>query len=313
MPARRIRFAVQLVGAPDGPAWAALARSAEDSGFDVVSLPDHLGEQFSPLPALTAAACATTTLRLSMFVLANDMRHPGLLAKEVATLDVLSGGRVELGLGAGWDAGEYQALGLPFDRPSVRIARLEESVRAIRALLVGDAVTQHGTYYQLTDLAVRPRTVQPGGVPIVLGGGGRKMLSLAGRLADIVSVATENNGRNDPTVLGSWVTRQAVADQIAWVKESAGERFDRLELNLRVRMAAIGVGVDREVEARSAAEGMACTADDLLDSPFALFGTVEQVADQLVRTRDELGLSYFTVSQRSMEQLAPVVERVAGR
>jgi probable F420-dependent oxidoreductase len=313
MPARPIRFAVQLVAAPDGPAWAALARSAEDSGFDVASLPDHLGEQFSPLPALTAAACATTKLRLSMFVLANDMRHPGLLAKEVATLDVLSGGRVELGLGAGWDAGEYQALGIPFDRPSVRIARLEESVRAIRALLAGEAVTHHGAHYQLADLVVRPRPVQPGGVPIVLGGGGRKMLALAGRLADVVSVATENNGRNDPTVLGPWVARQAVADQIAWVKESAGERFDRLELNLRVRMVAVDIGVDREAQARSAVEGMDCSADDLLGSPFALFGTVDEVADQLLRTRDELGLSYFTVSQRFMEQLAPVIERIAGR
>jgi probable F420-dependent oxidoreductase len=309
--ARHLRFAVQLVGAPDGPAWAALARKAEDSGFDVVSLPDHLGEQFSPLPALTAAACATTRLRLSMFVLANDMRHPAVLAKEVATLDVLSGGRVELGLGAGWDRGEYEALGIAFDRPSVRIARLEESVRAIRALLAGEAVTSEGTHYQLRGLTVRPRPVQPGGVPIVLGGGGRKMLSLAGRLADIVSVATENNGRNDPSVLGPWVARSAVADQIAWVKESAGERFERLELNLRVRMAA--VGVDRDAQARSAVEGMACSADDLLGSPFALLGSVDEVADQLLRTRDELGLSYFTVSQRHMEQLAPVVERVAGR
>jgi probable F420-dependent oxidoreductase len=309
--ARRLRFAVQLLGAADGPAWAALARRAEDSGFDVVSLPDHLGEQFSPLPALTAAACATTTLRLSMFVLANDLRHPGLLAKEVSTLDLLSGGRVELGLGAGWDQGEYRALGIPFDRASVRIARLEESVRAIRALLAGERVTAHGTHYTLEDLTVRPLPVQAGGVPIVLGGGGRKMLSLAGRLADIVSVATENNGRTDPTVIGSWVSRRAVADQIAWVRESAGARFDQLELNLRVRLAAIGPG--REGQAQSAAQGMECTADDLLDSPFALFGTVDEVADQLLRTRDELGLSYFTVSQRYLEQLAPVVERVAGR
>jgi probable F420-dependent oxidoreductase len=309
--ARRLRFAVQLVGAPDGAAWAALVRQAEDSGFDVISLPDHLGEQFAPLPALTAAACATTRLRLSMFVLANDMRHPGVLAKEVATLDVLSGGRVELGLGAGWDEGEYRALGLPFDRPPVRIARLEESVRAIRALLAGDVVTHHGSHYQLSDLVVRPRPVQPGGVPIVLGGGGRKMLSLAGRLADIVSVATMNDGRTDPGVLGPWVTRAAVADQIAWVKESAGERFDRLELNLRVRLAA--VGVDRQTHAASAVVGMACTTADLLDSPFCLFGTVDEVADQLVRARDELGLSYFTISQRHMEQMAPVVARVVGR
>jgi len=309
--ARRLRFAVQLLSAPDGPGWAALAQKAEESGFDVVSLPDHLGEQFAPLPALTAAACATTRLRLSMFVLANDMRHPGVLAKEVATLDVLSGGRVELGLGAGWDQAEYAALGIPFDRPSVRIARLEEAVRAIRALLAGEAVSEHGEHYQLQGLSVRPRPVQAGGVPIVLGGGGRKMLSLAGRLGDIVSVAAENNGRTDPSVLGPGITRAVVENQIGWVRDAAGARFDRIELNLRVRMAAIGV--DREAEARAGAVGMDCSADDLLGSPFCLLGGVDEVADQLLRTRDELGISYFTISQRHMEQMAPVVARVAGR
>jgi probable F420-dependent oxidoreductase len=309
--ARRLRFAVQLLAAPDGPGWASLAKKAEDSGFDVVSLPDHLGEQFAPLPALTAAACATTRLRLSMFVLANDMRHPGVLAKEVATLDVLSGGRVELGLGAGWDQVEYAALGIPFDRPSVRIARLEEAVQAIRALLAGEAVSAHGEHYQLQGLSVRPRPVQSGGVPIVLGGGGRKMLSLAGRLGDIVSVAAENNGRNDPSVLGPGITRAVVENQIGWVRDAAGARFERIELNLRVRLAAIGV--DRETEARTGAVGMDCTADDLLGSPFCLLGQVDEVADQLLRTRDELGISYFTISQRHMEQMAPVVERVAGR
>jgi probable F420-dependent oxidoreductase len=307
---RRLRFAVQLVGAADGPAWATLAKQAEDSGFDVVSLPDHLGDQFAPLPALTAAACATTALRLSMFVLANDMRHPGVLAKEVSTLDVLSGGRVELGLGAGWDQAEYAALGIHFDRPSVRIARLEEAVGAIRALLAGEAVTRHGEHYQMTGLSVRPRPVQAG-VPIVLGGGGRKMLSLAGRLGDIVSVATENNGRSDPAVLGPGIRRSAVEDQIGWVRDAAGSRFEALELNLRVRMAA--VGVDREVQAQAGAQGMDCSAEDLLGSPFCLLGSVDEVADQLLRTRDELGLSYFTVSQRHMEMMAPVVERVAGR
>jgi probable F420-dependent oxidoreductase len=309
--ARRLRFAVQLVGAPDGPAWASLAQRAEEIGFDVVSLPDHLGEQFAPLPALTAAACATTRLRLSMFVLANDMRHPGVLAKEVATLDVLSGGRVELGLGAGWDQAEYAALGIPFDRPSVRIARLEEAVRSIRVLLAGEAVSAHGEHYHLEGLSVRPRPVQPGGVPIALGGGGRKMLSLAGRLGDIVSIAAENNGRNDPSVLGPGIRRTAVEGQIGWVRDAAGERFDRIELNLRVRMAA--VGVDREAEARVGAKGMDCSADDLLGSPFCLLGRVDEVAEQLLRTRDELGISYFTVSQRHMEQMAPVVARVAGR
>jgi len=308
---RLLRFAVQLLGAPDGPGWASLAQQAEKNGFDVVSLPDHFGEQFAPLPALTAAACATTRLRLSMFVLANDMRHPGVLAKEVATLDVLSGGRVELGLGAGWDRAEYTALGIPFDRPSVRIARLEESVRAVRALLVGEEVSAHGEHYQFEGLSIRPRPVQAGGVPIVLGGGGPKMLSLAGRLGDIVSLAIENNGQTDPAVLGPGIRRAAVEDQIGWVRQAAGVRFDQIELNLRVRMAAIGI--DREAEARIGAQGMDCSADDLLSSPFCLLGSAEEVADQLLRTRDELGISYFTVSQRHMAQMAPVVARVAGR
>ena len=309
--ARRLRFAVQLVGAPDGPAWASLAQRAEQIGFDVVSLPDHLGEQFAPLPALTAAACATTRLRLSMFVLANDMRHPGVLAKEVATLDVLSGGRVELGLGAGWDRAEYAALGVPFDRPSVRIARLEEAVTAIRALLAGESVSAHGEHYQLQGLSVRPRPVQAGGVPIVLGGGGRTMLSLAGRLGDVVSVAAENNGRSDLSILGPGITPASSRIRSAGCATPPGNAS-------RASSSTCGCGWPPSasiVRRRPGPvqRGWNCSADDLLGSPFCLLGGVDEVADQLLRTRDELGISYFTVSQRHMEQMAPVVARVAGR
>ena len=308
---RTLRFAAQLLHVPTGDDWRRLVRRAEQDGYGVVSLPDHLGEQFAPLPALTAAACATSRIRLGMLVLANDLRHPGMLAKEVATLDVLSGGRVELGLGAGWDRSEYEALGIPFDRPSVRIARLEESVVAIRDLLGGAPVSRRGTHYEFTNLTIRPRPVQLGGVPILLGGGGRTMLSLAGRVGDIVSIAAENSGRSDPALFGPGVARRVVHDQVGWVREAAGERFDRLELNIRVRL--VSVGADRQTTARALSADLGCSAEDLLESPFCLLGTEAEVADQLLRTRDELGISYFTVSQRHMDQLAPVIERVAAR
>lgn len=308
---RPFRFAVQLLSAPTGAEWAALVRRAEDAGYDVVSLPDHLGEQFAPLPALAAAACAAPSIRLSMFVLANDFRHPAVLAKEVATVDVLSGGRVELGLGAGWDRREYDALGVPLDRPAVRIARLEEAVRAIRALLAGETVTAHGDHYDLAGATVRPVPVQPGGVPIVLGGGGRTMLSVAARLADVVSLAAKNDGRTDPGVLGAGIAGAAVAEQVSWVREAAGDRFDEVELNLRVRVAE--VGVDRDAAARATASGGACTVDDVLGSPCCLLGTVGEVADHLERVRDDLGISYLTISQRSLEAMAPVVARLRGR
>jgi hypothetical protein len=282
--ARRLRFAVQLVGAPDGAAWAALVRQAEDSGFDVISLPDHLGEQFAPLPALTAAACATTRLRLSMFVLANDMRHPGVLAKEVATLDVLSGGRVELGLGAGWDEGEYRALGLPFDRPPVRIARLEESVRAIRALLAGDVVTHHGSHYQLSDLVVRPRPVQPGGVPqdALLGRspGGHRQRGHDERRTHRprCSRAMGHPGRRGgPDRLGEGVCGRSFRPARAQPARASGRRRHRSR----------------------GARGIRRRRDGLHGCGPVGFAV--------------LGLSYFTISQRHMEQMAPVVARVVGR
>jgi probable F420-dependent oxidoreductase len=308
---RRIRFAVQLVTAPDARSWADTAKAAEAAEYSVISLPDHLGDQFAPIPALAAAAAVTERVRLSMFVLANDLRHPGMLAKEVATLDVLSGGRVELGLGAGWNGEEYRWLGIGFDSPSVRIARLEESVTIIKELLAGETVTRAGRFYDIDGLAVRPRTVQAGGVPVVLGGGGRRMLSLAGRRGDIVSIATSNAGQGGTGGLGQQLSTATVRDQVAWVREAAGDRFPSVELNVRVR--AVAVGADRTESARRFGEELGCDAEDLLDSPFCLFGTVAQVADQLVAVRDELDISYFTVSQRHMEQMAPVVERLSGR
>ena len=186
---------MQLTHAASGAEWVELVRRTEDEGYATISLPDHLGPQFAPIPALAAAAAVTSRVHLSMFVLANDWRNPAMLAKEVATIERLSDGRMELGIGAGWDANEYRGMGVPFDRPSVRIERLAEAVTILRGLLGGETVTFEGAHYQVHDLAVLPAPVRPGGVPITLGGGGRKMLSLAARVGDVVSIATNNSAR----------------------------------------------------------------------------------------------------------------------
>jgi len=308
---RRIRFALQAPRAADGAAWGGLARRAEDLGFSVLSLPDHLGDQFSPIPALAWAAAAAPSIRLGMFVLANDFRHPGILARDVATLDVLSGGRVELGLGAGWEEAEYRALGIAFDRPGERIERLAEAASLIRRALAGERVSARGRHYHVEELTVLPAVAQPGGVPLVLGGGGRRILTLAGSFADIVSIATDNRsrqGRQDPTAA---VRTSAVRRQVEWVREGAGERFDDVELNIRV--LAVGVGVDRGLAAGAAATEAGWAVEDVVDSPFALVGSTEDIAAQILRQRDDLGISYYTVSLRHAAALAGVLEAIAGR
>jgi probable F420-dependent oxidoreductase len=306
---RPFRFAMQMTAAPTGSAWLDLARRFEDAGYDTISLPDHLGPQFAPVPALAAVAAVTSRVRLSMFVLANCHRNPAVLAKEITTLDVLSDGRVELGIGAGWNAAEYAALGVPFDRAGVRIERLAEATTVLRRAFAGERFSHHGPHYQVTDLDVLPRPVQAR-IPIVLGGGGRKMLTLAAQQADIVGIATNNNVRTQEVAASSGHARDAVREQVRWVREAAGDRFHEIELNIRV------LGVAVRPTAAEGAEALAGELGDpavLADSPFVLAGPVEHIHEQLLRTREELGISYFTVSQRHAAQLAPLVARLKSQ
>ena len=308
---RKFRFAVQHTHAPDGTAWINMARSAEDSGVSVFSMPDHLGDLFSPIPALAAVAAVTRTIKLSMFVLCNDNRHPGLLAKEIATLDAISNGRVELGLGAGWTRTEYDALGMPFDSPGTRIERLGEAVKILRGTFGDDKYSFTGKYYQVTDLAIRPRPVRPSGIPIVLGGGGRKMLSLAAREADIVSIAANNQLRPAMDSPFTGFGFKQVNEQAGWVREAAGERYASVELNVRV--LAVVINPDREAAARELSSNLGVPAEDLLDSPFVFIGDLGQIEEQIVRMREQLGISYFTISQRHAAPLLPLIRRMTGR
>jgi len=306
---RRIRFAVQLSEAPSGEEWTRLARRMESLGYSGISMPDHLWPQFAPIPALAAVAVATSRPRVTMAVLANDFRNPVLLAKEAATLDVLSGGRLDLGLGAGWREDDYRQAGIAFDRPSTRIERLVEAVTIIKRLFEGEQLTFHGKYYDVEGYQLTPLPVQRPRPKLVLGGGAPKMLSAAAQHADIVSIVTDNRRRTGRNQNGN-ATFEAVDRATGWIAEAAPDRFDNLELN--VRILHVNVGADRSIAAVESASTFGLPADEIARSPFCAVGTADQVADHVRSIRDRLGISYFTVSAAAAEALAPVVERLTG-
>ncbi len=231
---RKFRFAAQLSRAPDGTArsWADQARKAEDIGYSALMMPDHFGDQLAPVPALAAVAAATTTLRLGSLVFGNDYRHPLVLAKEAATLDVLSEGRFELSLGAGWMRTDYDESGITYDPPRVRVDRFEEAVTILNGLLRSDGpFSFDGEHYQVHEHTLLPRPVQQPGPPLIIGGGGKRILSFAARNADIVSINVNlRDGTGGPETAPN-ATPERTREKIGWVKEAAGTRFDSLELN----------------------------------------------------------------------------------
>jgi probable F420-dependent oxidoreductase len=311
MPPRPFRFGVQANGPADPVAWREQARAAEDLGYSVLTMADHFDDDLSPGPALVAAAGATSTLRLGTLVYANDYRHPVVLAKEAATLDLLSDGRLELGMGAGWMTTDYQQAGITLDPPGVRIARLEEAVVVVKALLAGDGpVTFAGDHYRVTGLQGAPPSVQRPHPPIVIGGGGRKVLSLAGRHADVVGINVNLAKGVIDADTGPNSTAEMTAQKVRWVREAAGDRFDHLELQVRVHLAAITD--DRAGMADALAAGFGLSPQEAIDSPHSLAGTVDQVVEDLQAMREQHGISYVGLSASAMHEMAPVVGRLAG-
>jgi len=306
--ARPFRFAVQVCGAATGAEWRDKARRVEALGFDLLSVADHFGHGLGAVAALTAAAAATTTLRLGSYVVANDFRHPAVLAKEAATLDLLSDGRLELGIGAGWMRAEYEAAGIPFDPPAVRVARLEEAIRLVELLWADGPTTFVGEHYRTTGLDLGPTPIQRPHPPILVGGGGRRLLEVAGRQADIVGLApaARGDGSLDPTT----VTAAATERKLGWLREAAGPRFEALELNVFV-YAVETTGDERATAERLAAE-FELSAPELLASPHALFGSVDGMIATLRKRRDRFGISSITVVEDLMDAIAPVVAELAG-
>jgi probable F420-dependent oxidoreductase len=291
--------------------WTDKARKLEDLGYAVLTVPDHLAEFLSPIPALVAAALATKALRVGTLVLNNDFRHPVLIAREAATVDRLSDGRLELGVGAGHMRSEYDQAGLSFGSGGTRVDRLTEAVAIIKALLAGESVTFSGTHYRVTEHTVHPIPVQRPHPPILIGGNGRRLLALAGREAGIVGLSgiTFRQGGIQPD-LSAW-RAAAVEERLAIVRAAAGERYRRLELNALVQRVV--VTDDRHGAARElASRWPQLSVDELLASPYLLVGTVDQMVEDLRARRERWGISYYTVFEPFMSAFAPVVNRLAG-
>ena len=310
-PARRpFRFGVQASTAPDRRTWIELARAAEDLGYSTMTMPDHFGDQLAPVPALMAAADATTTLRVGALVFDNDYKHPVVLAKELATMDVLSEGRVEIGLGAGWMRTDYDAAGMTYDRPGVRVDRFVEGLAVIKGAMADGPFSFQGEHYSITDYDGLPLPVQRPRPLILIGGGGRRVLTIAAHEADIVGVNAQlHEGAVGPEAIAS-MTREVVDEKVALVREQAGERLGEVELSIRTFI--VNITDDRSEALDGVARFLGVDQEMIAASPFAIVGTTDSIADDLRRRRDELGFSYVIVGAEDVRPFAPVVAALAG-
>jgi probable F420-dependent oxidoreductase len=307
---RPFRFGVQ--GRSTGPrdAWVEMVQQAESLGYATYLNMDHFVRGFDPIAGTMAAAMLTTRLRVGAFVFDNDFRHPAVLAKAVATIDVLSGGRFELGIGAGWLKEEYDQTGIPFEPAGVRIARMTEAVRLLKAIFSREhPVSFQGEHYQVTDLICPPHPVQKPHPPIMIGGGSPKVLGIAGREADIIGITTRATpgGVKDPADL----TPEATEQKIAWVRDAAGDRFGEIELNCTTSDVHITDDPDPIAEKLAAQYGV--TPQQVIASPHVLIGSVDEIVDRLLERRERFGFSYVVVTEPNMRAFAPVVERLAGQ
>ena len=315
------RFAVQATNAAGGREWRDTVRKVEDLGYSTLFLADHyLGpgpaqkvartprQDLAPIAAMAAAAAVSETLRIGCRVFCIDYHVPAVLAKEAATLDLLSDGRLEMGIGAGWSETEYNAMGLTFDRPGRRIAKLAEVVSLIKAHWDGEELDYAGQIVQVRGYAGRPRPVQRPHPPIMIGGGGPRMLSFAGREADIVSMSSVPFVARDAEGLDPHTVAQRRIDV---VRAAAGERYGGLEIESSPYFTAITD--DPEAALAKAASSTGIPVDVLREHPNVMIGSLETIVEMLYSRRDSLGVNYVTVQQSQIESFAPVVDRLSGR
>jgi probable F420-dependent oxidoreductase len=304
------RFGVQLSRSASGPVWRDMARRVESLGYSSLFVPDHFDDQFGPLVALTVAAEATTTLRVGSLVFGNDYRHPIVLAKEIATLDVLSGGRVEFGLGAGWMSDDYRRAGIDEDGPGVRIDRMAESLAVMKSLWTMPTTTFEGSHYRIDGAVGTPTPLQRPHPPVIIGGGGKRILGIAGREADIVGV--------NPSLAAGRIGAEVVAttaatyyhQRVEWIRQAAGPRFEQLEL--QVLTFFVQVLPDRREAIERLSSLLSVDPTRVEETPVALIGTVEEIVEILQRRRAEFGFSYVVVHEAEIEAFAPVVAALAG-
>jgi probable F420-dependent oxidoreductase len=301
-----------------------MARQAEDLGYRTFLMSDHVAGPgpamdrtghppggLAVVPALMALADATERLRVGCRVMCIDYHHPVVLAKELATIDVLSDGRLEVGLGAGWLGGEYQALGIPFDPAPERIERLDEAVTLMRLLFQEGPVSFHGRHFRVDGFEGAPQPVQRPYPPIAIGGGSRRVLEMAGRQADIISFNYDNRSG----LLGADGVQRSTAERtdqkVAWVRAGAGARFDDIELEVGVNYVAVTDDPLAAAERAGAASGLSAT--EMMAHPHALFGSIDGICDELQQRRERYGISYVSIHADHAVAFAPIVERLADR
>ncbi len=302
---RRFRFAAELHEPLPGSTWIDSVKELEDLGYSTLFLPDHFDEGPGPLAMLGAAAASTTTLHLGVLVLDCDYRHPAVVQRELATIDQLSQGRLEIGLGAGWKATDYQRSGIPMDRPGIRVDRMIEHTAVIKGLFGSEPFSFDGDHYAITDLAGLAGQTPGACPPILIGGGARRVLGFAGRHADIVGVnASIHSGAIDTDAAHDALPDRIDA-KVARVKEAAGKRFDDLELNAWLSVAQLTE--DTEAVAAVVAELFSADPEDVLESPLALIGSEAEVGERLRERRERWGYSYTVIPGAEARAFAPVV------
>jgi probable F420-dependent oxidoreductase len=307
---RPFRFAVNPSLAPDGASWIETARRAEDLGYSTLFVMDHFGDQLSAVPAMTAAAAATSTLRVGSLVFANDYRHPVVLAKDIATVDLLSDGRVEFGIGAGWMTSDYRESGISLDPARVRVDRLEEAIAVYKGLWADGPLSHQGDHYEITALDGRPKPIQRPHPPILIGGGGDRVLAIAAREADLVGINPNMKAGRLSSEAARDATAPSVDRKLARVRDVAADRFGAIELN--ILSFAVAVTDDRAATTELFAGFLDLTPEQIDASPYVLIGSAPEIAEDLRRYRDRWGISYITVLGDVMEPFAPVVAELAG-
>ena len=307
---RSFRFSIQASAPRPAAEWRELGRRAEDLGYSALSVSDHLEAEMAPLIALAVTAEATHDLRLTTLVLGNDFRHPLFLAKQAATLDLLSDGRLELGLGAGWKTTDYDQSGLTLDPPGVRIARLAESVEILKRCFAEGSFDFDGEHYTVSGHDGQPSCIQSPHPPFLLAGGGRKMLSLAAREADIVGLNANMAAGVIDERAGASATVEATDKKLGWIRDAAGDRFEDIELQTRVHMSQITDDPIGLAELMAPALGL--DAEAALASPHVLAGSTGHCVETLLAWRERWGLTYIGLNEDSMVDFGPVVEALSG-
>lgn len=308
--AREFRFGVELLEPFDGMSWSDSARRLEDLSYSTLFVSDHFDEGYGPIVGMAVAAAATTSLHVASAVFAPDFRHPAVLARELASIDLISGGRLEVGIGAGYTVADYATTGIHMDRAGVRVDRMMEYVAVLRGLFQRAPFSFNGTHYQISELQGVPTPFTPGGPPILIAGGGKRMLTYAATHADIIGVNTNLPSSEARAASIRDAVPSSIDEKLAWIREAAGERFNDIELHDWVQFAQVtndSSAVIRDLTDRFGADEFAVRS-----SPKVLVGEVGEIVERVHALRDRWGYSYFTVQQPAALEFAEVVARLAS-